>query len=255
MPKKSLPDPLDSYLIRTDTQTILFDVGHNQNQTSPSVLQHNMQELGIALDDIDTIFLSHNHLDHVGGLQWSRMQSFSLGNRQIDLGDVQVYSPTPMTYPGLVLRHTPEPQILARGIATTGTIAQRLFIGAIEEQALAINVEGKGVVLIVGCGHQTIPKILQRAKAVFSEPVYGLIGDLHYPVPQGRFTLLGIDVQRTLASGEGEFIRIWPAERNPVLIGGLPACHGAVTTQRPATYGNHTVTVFPPRSFAALPVG
>jgi metal-dependent hydrolase (beta-lactamase superfamily II) len=59
------------------------------------------------------------------------------------------------------------------------------------------------LVIIVGCGHQTVSKILARANQVFSEPLYGLIGDLHYPIPEGRLSLLGINLQRYLASGEG----------------------------------------------------
>jgi hypothetical protein len=68
-----------------------------------------------------------------------------------------------------------------------------------------VNVEGKGIVLIVGCGHQTIPKLLKRYDDVFDEPLHGIVGGLHFPVPEGRLKLLGLDVQRRLASGEGIF--------------------------------------------------
>lgn len=73
-----------------------------------------------------------------------------------------------------------------------------------------MNVEGKGIVLIVGCGHQTIPKLLKRYDDVFDEPLYGIVGGLHFPVPEGRLKLLGLDVQRRLASGEGIFSPISP---------------------------------------------
>ncbi|MEJ2185265.1 MAG: MBL fold metallo-hydrolase [Gemmatimonadota bacterium] len=192
-----------SYLVRTDSLTVLFDVGLNANGQDPSPLLRNMRALGISLEEIDAIVISHNHADHVGGLRWEKERTFSLGNDQTDLGDIDVYTPVPMTYPGLTPVHTAHPTVLAPGVATTGTIPRRLFIGHVDEQALVVNVAGKGLVLIVGCGHQTLPKLLERTEAVFPQPVYGLVGGLHYPIPEGRMKLLGIDVQRRFASGDG----------------------------------------------------
>jgi len=192
-----------SYLIRTDHATILFDVGFNQKDESPSPLEHNMDELGVKLDDIDTIFLSHAHLDHRGGQKWVNENTFSLGLDQVDLSNKKIYAPTLTRYPGTEVNLIPEETILGVGIAGLGAIPRQLVIGRIEENALVINVEGKGLVIIVGCGHQTIPKILDRVEKVFSTPLYGLIGDLHYPIPEGRLSILGINLQRTFASGEG----------------------------------------------------
>ncbi len=192
-----------SYLVRTDSMTLLFDLGLNAGETDPSPLLHNMQALGVSLDEIDAIVISHDHVDHVGGLRWLRAGTFSLGNEQVDLGGKEVYVPVPLTYPGLEPVPTPDPTVLGPGIATTGTIPRRLFIGAVDEQALVVNVAGHGLVLIVGCGHQTVPKLVERTEAVFSRPIYGIVGGLHYPLPEGRGRLLGIDVQRRLASGKG----------------------------------------------------
>jgi metal-dependent hydrolase (beta-lactamase superfamily II) len=192
-----------SYLVRTDSMTILFDLGLNADESDPSPLLHNMRALGVSLDEIDAIVISHNHVDHVGGMRWIREGSFSLGNEQVDLDGKEVYVPVPLTYPGLEPVPTPDPTVLGPGIATTGNIPRRLFIGAVEEQALVVNVAGHGLVLIAGCGHQTVSKLVQRTEAVFSQPIYGIVGGLHYPVPKGRGTLLGIDVQRRLASGKG----------------------------------------------------
>ena len=148
-----------SYLVRTDRNTILFDLGQNVWGESPSPLQRNMQALGVRLEDIDAIFLSHLHFDHVGGRRWATRATFSLdGKSQPDLGE--------------------------------------------------LHVENHGVVLIVGCGHQTLEKILARFDAHFREPLYGIIGDLHYPVPKGRLEILGFDGQRRFASGAGPFTPI-----------------------------------------------
>jgi len=45
-----------------------------------------------------------------------------------------------------------------------------------------VNVAGKGIVLVVGCGHQGVQRIVERAEALFDEPLYGLVGGLHFPV-------------------------------------------------------------------------
>jgi metal-dependent hydrolase (beta-lactamase superfamily II) len=192
-----------SYLVQTDRSTILFDVGFNRQKRDPSPLLHNMRALGVDLADFDTIVISHNHLDHVGGMSWMRRRTFSLGNQQIDLGGKRVFTPVPMTYPGLEPVHAADPTVIAEGVATTGTIPRQLFLGWVEEQALVVNVRGRGLVLIVGCGHQTVPKLVSRTEAVFSKPIHGLVGGLHYPVPKGREVVLGLPVQKLVASGDG----------------------------------------------------
>ena len=67
--------------------------------------------IGVAMDDIDTIFISHNHADHVGGLKWSRLKTFSVTNHQVNLGQKRVYTLIPMTYPGLTPIDAKDPTI------------------------------------------------------------------------------------------------------------------------------------------------
>ena len=52
-----------SAMIEVDGERILFDAGSREN----TVLQ-NAKELNINLDNLDNIFISHNHKDHTGGL-------------------------------------------------------------------------------------------------------------------------------------------------------------------------------------------
>jgi 7,8-dihydropterin-6-yl-methyl-4-(beta-D-ribofuranosyl)aminobenzene 5'-phosphate synthase len=181
-----------SYLVRTDNGSILFDVGFNARRSDPSPLLHNMRQLRITVDDFQSIVISHNHGDHVGGSKWQRQRSFSLTDHQIDLNKKAVYTPIPMTYPGIDTICSDKPTIVADGVATIGTIPnQDFFAGWILEQAMAINVLGKGIVLIVGCGHQTLSNILERTESLFEEPLYGLIGGLHYPITDSRLRVAG----------------------------------------------------------------
>ena len=91
--------------------------------------------------------------------------------------------PEPLEHPAADLRVVDGPQIVAPGVTTIGPISRALFLlGLTPEQALAVNLPGKGIVLIVGCGHQGVRQIVERAEALFDEPLYGLVGGLHFPI-------------------------------------------------------------------------
>ena len=239
-----------SYLIRTDKCTILFDVGLNSDQIDPSPLLHNMKQLDVSLDDIDIIVISHNHLDHVGGSKWSKSKTFSLTNHQLDLGEKIVYTPIPMTYPGISPICSKNPTIISEGVATIGVISNYYyFMGYTAEQALAVNVEGKGIILISGCGHQTLSKILERAEALFDETIYGIIGGLHYPVTDSRLIMEGLKIQMYVGTGKVPWNPITIDEvknninflkkRNPGVVGlsGHDSCDESIAAFRTAFPG------------------
>ena len=198
-------EPGISYLIEADDTTILMDCGLNRKRVHPSPLLHNMKALGTSVSDLDMIFFSHMHLDHVGGLKEQKTQTFSISQGPVSLPGIPIYSPAPVSgsrwNPTANAKVIQDPVQLKPGIFSIGTIPRYLFLmGRTLENALAIHVKGKGIVLIVGCGHQTIERIIERTRALFGEPIHGIIGGLHYPVNGGRIMLGPINVQRIVGS-------------------------------------------------------
>jgi 7,8-dihydropterin-6-yl-methyl-4-(beta-D-ribofuranosyl)aminobenzene 5'-phosphate synthase len=170
-----------SYLIKTDSSTILFDLGANWEHNDPAPISFNMNYLGIKIVDINDIVISHNHYDHNGGVNRDE-GTFLVGNIQPFLNRIKVYTPEPMKYPLSNPIFISDPVKIERAVATTGVIQSQIFFGETEEQSLIVNVEGKGLVIISGCGHQTIKKILERTETLFDEPIYGIIGGFHLPM-------------------------------------------------------------------------
>ncbi len=198
-------EPGVSYLVRADDTTILFDVGFNRRGEHPSPLLRNMQALGVTLEEVDYIVISHLHLDHVGGMEYQRRRTFALSKEPLNLEGMTAFVPVPMTHSTARVEVVEGPRVIAPGVASLGPIPRQLFFfGWTPEQSLAVNVEGRGIVLITGCGHSTIQRIVERAEMLFDEPIYGIVGGLHYPVTASRGVKFGLPVQRILGTGK------WP---------------------------------------------
>ncbi|MEA2014603.1 MAG: MBL fold metallo-hydrolase [Thermodesulfobacteriota bacterium] len=198
-------EPGVSYLVKADDTTILLDVGYNTKKEHPSPLMLNMEKLDVKIEDIDMMFISHLHVDHLGGMKEQREKQFSLSQGPVPVPEVPVYAPDEVTpsewNPNPRVEVVSEPKVIKEGIASIGPIPRFLFLmGYTLEHSLAVNVEGKGIVLIIGCGHQTIEKIIERARCLFDEPIYGIIGGLHFPVNGGRIMAGPFNIQLIVGS-------------------------------------------------------
>ncbi len=158
-----------SIYIETDRWKSLFDA-----DTNPRVLEHNTRALGISLSDLDFSILSHHHGDHYGGFEY-------VGKVKPGL---MVYVP-----PGRVeyLRNwglNPVPVYEAERVTDnawlTGPMGSSIW--GIQEQALALYVEEKGLVVVVGCSHPGADKLASKAIEVSGiDDVYMVIGGYHGP--------------------------------------------------------------------------
>jgi 7,8-dihydropterin-6-yl-methyl-4-(beta-D-ribofuranosyl)aminobenzene 5'-phosphate synthase len=175
-----------SYLIRTLNYTILMDLGDNPENTDPSPLQANMKTAGVSMQDLNALFITNDHGDHVGGTGWWQQKSFSFGKEQPPLGDLKVYLPENLKYPGLIPVVVTSPQVIAPGIISTGAIEFKNVFPmswmrpTANEQSLAIKVDGYGVVLITGSGYPGIQQIIVNAETAMGESVVAIIGGFHY---------------------------------------------------------------------------
>lgn len=146
--------------------TILFDTGEKGE-----VLLRNMENLEINPDEIDAIFISHSHYDHVGGLK-----SLLENNNDIT---VYVLSSFPeeiirkITLMGARLEEVKEAREIYPDIYTTGELS-----GEIKEQSLLIKT-ARGLIVVTGCAHPGIVEILKKAKEIEDDNIYLVIGGFH----------------------------------------------------------------------------
>lgn len=162
-----------SCLITGVGKTILFDTGGDG-----AILLGNMTKLGIEPNCVDLVVLSHEHWDHVGG-----MEMFLAENH-----DVNTYVPVSFTKDfkemvnssGAKVIEVSKPDQVCRGVYSTGQMGT-----SIKEQGLIIRTD-KGLILITGCAHPGIVEMTQRTKEIFNEPVLFVMGGFHLSSASNR---------------------------------------------------------------------
>ncbi len=155
---------------------------------------YNLQQLSLSLDRINSIILSHNHLDHTGSLpkllHLLHHQSLLLPP-DMHLLDDSRYKPTYREiHHQFMTKEATVTRILAYKHSTiidaSKQLAENFYItGPLgdtdKEQSLVITIPGKGLVLLVGCAHPGLPAIIAKAREIANtEKIYGIIGGLHF---------------------------------------------------------------------------
>jgi 7,8-dihydropterin-6-yl-methyl-4-(beta-D-ribofuranosyl)aminobenzene 5'-phosphate synthase len=183
-------EPGLSYLVRAESTRLLFDAGLSGGRTR-SALAHNADRLGIDLTKLDAVVISHLHADHVGGIRAMRRRTFTFAGEPLEPAGVPAHVPTDMHHDRARVVTTTGPRVVAPGIAVLPPLPRMLFWpGYVAEQALVVNVRGFGLVLISGCGHPPIERMLGIAELVLDVPIRAVVGGLHLPVHPAGTRLL-----------------------------------------------------------------
>lgn len=184
-----------SAFIEFAEKKILFDTGGNGQ-----ILMQNLYNLELDPTEITDIFISHGDFDHIGGL-----------SHLLNLNQTAVIH-SPVSFRGIryqnAVKYYQGSCEIYPNIFSSGELGAR-------EQSLFIKT-AKGLVVISGCAHPGVQKILQVAQK-FGK-VYALIGGLH---GFDQFQLLeGItEICATHCSKyKAEIARIYP---NKYLSGGV----------------------------------
>ena len=196
--------------------TVLFDTG-----PSPDGLTVNAGYLGLGLDDVQGVVLSHGHFDHAGGFAglsrlrgrsglpltvhpavWTRRRLAPPGAPALELPTL---SPGALEREGFGVIERRHPSLLANGaILITGEVdrttefergmppAHQAWDGqewrpdpvVVDDQALVVNLRGRGLVVITGCGHAGVVNIARHAlRLTGASRLAALIGGFHLSGP------------------------------------------------------------------------
>ncbi len=196
-----------SYLFKSNLGSLLFDVGFGPDRPA---FEHNAEKLGLDVNQIDGLAISHLHPDHMGGMAATRKNQVTVPGATDGTPDLKpCFLPDKASSPHFSSRHLKAPGLLTAGIASTGPLARSLFFfGLTQEQALVAKVKGKGLVIFTGCGHPTVEVIMDMVSRMSSEPVYAFGGGLHFPISNGRGNRAGIKIQTIIGTGKPPWQRI-----------------------------------------------
>ncbi len=154
-----------SCFVEGGDEKILFDTGANGSK-----LLTNLEVLGIDPAQIKTIFLSHNHYDHVGGL--ASLLEHSDFPKVILLSSFSEKQKQEIARNAEVLEVS-QPQPIMPGIFTTGELGR-----TIKEQSLVVNLTG-GLVIVTGCAHPGIVEITRFAMEMLKNDILLVLGGFH----------------------------------------------------------------------------
>jgi len=194
---------------------VLFDSG-----VSPDGLTENMRRLDLSPKDLEAIVLSHGHFDHCAGMDglirslgranlpvvihpdfWSRRRVVVPGRDAIEIPST---SKSALRGAGFEIVEERQPSFLLDGaLLITGEVDRTTELERgfpshqafhegewrpdpliLDDQAAVLNVRGKGLVVLTGCGHAGIVNIVRYAKKLTGiDSVYAVIGGFHLDGP------------------------------------------------------------------------
>lgn len=189
-----------SMMVENDKgQRVLIDAG-----ASEEVLLHNLSLLGYGPEDMNAVFVSHGHYDHVGGLAamiragvpvYAHPRAFT-GKRYVVSGqsrnDLSIPQHVLEALKGAKLNLSAGSVELIEGVRTSGEVPRQFpfenstaFLreddgkvtedNNIDDQAVFLTTK-RGLVAISGCGHAGIVNIVHQARKSTGAKVFMVIG-------------------------------------------------------------------------------
>jgi 7,8-dihydropterin-6-yl-methyl-4-(beta-D-ribofuranosyl)aminobenzene 5'-phosphate synthase len=197
------------------SSTLLFDTG-----ASPDALAVNAGRLGVDVGGLQGVVLSHGHFDHAGGLDglarlrgrsglpmtvhpavWTRRRLQLPGGQALEMPTL---SRGALEREGFQVIERRQPSLLAGAILITGEVDRvtefergmppqhQAWDGhgwqhdpaVIDDQALVVNVRGRGLVIVTGCGHAGVVNIIRHAMRLTGvSRLLAVIGGFHLSGP------------------------------------------------------------------------
>jgi 7,8-dihydropterin-6-yl-methyl-4-(beta-D-ribofuranosyl)aminobenzene 5'-phosphate synthase len=192
-----------SALIEVGGKRILFDTGDN-----PDILAANTKALGVDLSRLDFVVMSHRHGDHMGGMEYllkvnpkvkiyAPKENFGVYGASLPskfyrkndkLPCYQRYydcnPPETMVFgsawPRASIELIDKTTEIAPGIHLIALVSDKPTTLELKELSLAIRTDD-GLVLVVGCSHPGVDKIVEAAAAI-DPHIHLIAGGFHLVV-------------------------------------------------------------------------
>lgn len=152
-----------AYIDNKETK-ILVDTGPNFR-----TLENNAKVIGINLDEISAIFISHMHGDHCGALE-TLLNTYEL--------DVPVFIPTKRHWSWKLkfgrLICVNKPMRLTNEMYSTGPLGLWL-----NEHSFIAKISDNSSIIVTGCAHPGILKIMEFVTKIFGFNILAVIGGMH----------------------------------------------------------------------------
>src|SRR5947207_3601087 len=190
-------------LVEYGGKRILFDTGNN-----PDILAQNAKAKNVDLSKLDFVVMSHRHGDHMGGLAYllsvnpkvkiyAPKEGFGVYGADLPStfyrkdpslpSEQRYYSGAPpdvmrfgSAWPGANFQLVDKTVEIATDIHLISLISDKPGTLELRELSLAINTPD-GIVLVVGCSHPGIDKIVEAASAI-NPRIHLIAGGLHLVV-------------------------------------------------------------------------
>ncbi|MCG7844344.1 MAG: MBL fold metallo-hydrolase, partial [Methanomassiliicoccales archaeon] len=175
--------------------------------STEKTFSHNLACLGLQPNDLDMVFISHGHYDHLGALPLllragvpchTHPRTFQGQRFSSASGKLREIGPSAELL-SLLDEHPPvysdKPVELVPGVSTSGEVVRTSSFELpasftlrrdgtdvpdliMEEQALCISTK-KGLVVLTGCGHAGVVNIVSQIRRRSERKLYMLIGGFH----------------------------------------------------------------------------